>query len=146
MIHTSYYDKYKGNAGCCITTEIPQGFKGFKCDALFPPKSLEVWYNTWEQFYKEEFATTGDHKQFRTNMKLLKKNYATQYREEILARIDVHSVGKALDGKVMLGWNRSGVFCHRHIIAEWLRAAGYDCKELVYSQELKGTSKRKRRK
>ena len=146
MIHTSYFAKYRGNAGCSIAIKHPQGFKGYKCDALFPPKSLLVWYKTWEEKYKEDFEATGDHKKFRENMKLLKKNYADQYRQEVLNKIDVHSVGKALDGKVLLCWERSGAFCHRHLVAEWLRAAGYDCEELVYAQDLKGTSTRKRRK
>jgi uncharacterized protein (DUF488 family) len=39
-------------------------------------------------------------------------------------------VAQALEGKVLLCYEKSGDFCHRHLVAEWLRRYGYEVKEL----------------
>jgi hypothetical protein len=32
---------------------------------------------------------------------------------------------------VLLCWERAGAFCHRRLVADWLRAAGIECEEIA---------------
>lgn len=136
MIHTSYFAKYRGNAGCSIALRHPKGYKGFTCEALYPPKSLLDWYNYHSNNIGEVFMTKKE----------LHLAMAEQYNEHVLKRLDVKSVAEALDGKVLLCWEGSGKFCHRHLVSQWLRNHGYKCEELVYNSDLKGMSSRRKAK
>ena len=44
--------------------------------------------------------------------------------------LDPHEVYKYLDNKILLCYERPEDFCHRHIIANWFKAYGHECKEL----------------
>lgn len=50
-----------------------------------------------------------------------KKFYTAYYYEEILNKLDPQKVFDEL-GKdaILLCWEKSGTFCHRHIVADWL--------------------------
>ena len=47
-----------------------------------------------------------------------------------LSKLTAEEVAKDLDGKILLCFEKPGDFCHRHILAEWLRSHGYECEEL----------------
>ena len=49
--------------------------------------------------------------------------YTKRYREEILSKLDPLKVYEELDGAILLCWEKSGSFCHRRLVAEWLEAA-----------------------
>jgi len=61
--------------------------------------------------------------------------YTTLYNE-MLETLDVHSVYKVLCGFykdesfTLLCYEKSGDFCHRHLVADWLNKNGYEIKEL----------------
>lgn len=61
----------------------------------------------------------------------------TQIYNEKLSKISVDVVLKDLEriggGKdvVLLCWEGKGKFCHRNLVARWLRENGIDCKEYV---------------
>lgn len=63
--------------------------------------------------------------------KITEQEYVKKYRNDILSKLDPHEVYKELrelsgDKPIcLMCWERSGKFCHRHIVAEWLREAGY---------------------
>lgn len=132
MIKTSYFSKYKGNAGCSLYSDVPKNYKGAICSQLFAPISLDAWY----AHHLSEIPTDNVD-EFIARRKLLRESYAEQYCEHVLNRLDVHDVAKALDGKVLLGIVKSGKFCTRHLVAQWLSSHGYKCEELIYKHELK---------
>jgi uncharacterized protein YeaO (DUF488 family) len=68
-----------------------------------------------------------------------KDQYTESYQKLILSQLDPHKVVE--DFKRMVGYRdvalvcyeKSSDFCHRHIVAQWLRDAGYDVSEWVES-------------
>lgn len=56
--------------------------------------------------------------------------FATSYKMLVLDQRDVHKVAKECEGKILLCHEGSGKFCHRHLVAEWLRMAGYEIDEV----------------
>jgi len=56
--------------------------------------------------------------------------YTIRYILEVLSKLDPHKVVQDLDGKFLLCYERSGEFCHRHIVGKWLNIyTGVDVKE-----------------
>lgn len=107
MIRTSYYAKYHGCDGVSIARIKPAWFDGGEYKALAP-----------------EAKTLFDYKK-----DLDKEKYTVRYISQ-LNKLDVHSVYKDLDGKVLLCYEKTGSFCHRNIVSKWFRDNGYDVKEL----------------
>lgn len=98
MIKTSYFAKYKGRNGISIALSSPRNFHGSSYPDLFP---------TWQllRLYKQ----TGD-----------KTAYTKAYMK-ILNKLDPQKVYKDLDNKTLLCWEKTGSFCHRKIVAQWIQ-------------------------
>lgn len=62
------------------------------------------------------------------------KAYTKAYREQVLGKLDVNKVAAHLQGRILLCYERPESFCHRHIVAQWLRDGGYDCEELSFEK------------
>lgn len=107
MIYTSYFAKYKGKDGVSIATKQPPGCNFPVFQPLVPELDL-VWGYKRGQLTEEEYKNT----------------YFKQ-----LSTLDVQHVAKALENKVLLCWEGSDKFCHRHLVAEWLNSHGILCKE-----------------
>lgn len=64
--------------------------------------------------------------------------YVYDYLIMVLGTLDVHTVVKELEelsgGKniALLCYEKSGDFCHRNIVADWLRRNGYPCSEIAF--------------
>ena len=58
-----------------------------------------------------------------------KEAYIRAYERQ-LAELDVDEVWADLDGKILLCHEKPGDFCHRHLLAQWFRDAGYRCEEI----------------
>ena len=56
--------------------------------------------------------------------------YFNYYKYETLDKLDPHKVAVDLEGKTLLCYEKSEDFCHRHIVAAWLRHYGYEVEEL----------------
>ncbi len=100
---TSYYSKNAKNPSqnaVSIAAKCPVFYKGREYKKLAP--------NYW--FFKK-YKTDGD-----------EEFYTKTYYEEILNKLDPKEVYKELggDSAVILCWESSEKFCHRHIVAEWL--------------------------
>jgi len=111
MIYTSYFAsrKYDPEKSVSIARWAPRGYTGTRIPGLYPPADL-----------------LRDYK----NGAVDQKEYEQIYRTRILNRLDPKIVAEKLDGLVLLCYEKSGDFCHRHIVAAWLRENGYECKEL----------------
>ena len=95
---TSYFAKYKKDDAVSIAAKHPPWFKGDSYPALFPK------YNFFKK-YKED----GDEEAYRKS-----------YYEQVLSKLDAQKVYDDLKDKTLLCWEKSGAFCHRRIVAEWL--------------------------
>lgn len=49
-----------------------------------------------------------------------RSKYIIRYCIETLSRLNPDELIKYLDNKVLLCYEKSGDFCHRHIVAKWL--------------------------
>lgn len=109
-MNTSYFAKYRGEHGVSIALKTPEGFKGRLYKALAPPYWL-----------LKKVKADGD-----------TEYYTEQYYKEVLNKLDPRQVYEDLGADaVLLCWEGSEKFCHRHIIAEWLeKSLGIEVKEL----------------
>ena len=100
-IYTSYFAKSAQHpkAVSISNTSIP-GYRGRSFTLLAP-----LW--EWVQKYKAGNMTAVE--------------FEVLYREVVLGRLDPHTVLSTLgEEAVMLCWESSEKFCHRHIVADWL--------------------------
>ena len=116
MIHTSYFAKFKGNNGVSISRGA-KWWDGEKYIKLAPPAELLSWW---------KFNSQGTSKDLKEKWAA----FAQIYREQVLNKLDVHAVARDLEGKVLLCFEKTKDYCHRHLVAEWLRENGYECEEL----------------
>lgn len=117
MIYTSYFSsrKYKQEDGVSIARYC-KFWQGLVYDKLVPPEYLLNW---WKNLSKEEQQIADNREQ-----------YKTAYVTRVLAQLDVHEIAKDLENRVLLCYEKSADFCHRHIVAQWLKNNGYGCEEL----------------
>ena len=117
MIYTSYFSskKYKPEEGISIARWC-KFWSGLSYTALAPSTELLSW---WKSLSSIEQETTE-----------AKQCYANLYKEQTLSKLNPAEVAMILEGKTLLCFEKAGDFCHRHIVAEWLRDAGFECEEL----------------
>ena len=100
MIYTSYFNKYKGKDGISVANYMPKR------------------YMAAEMVY---LATKWSHvSSFKANL-ISEEEFKVHYLNQ-LSQLDPIKVFNDLDGSVILCWEKSHQFCHRFILAEWLRS------------------------
>ena len=83
----------------CITAKPPQFYKG----RSYPKLGPKLWF-------LKKYKKDGD-----------EDFYIKQYHKEVLNKLNPKKVYKELgEDVVLLCWEGSGKFCHRHIVAKWL--------------------------
>jgi len=99
-LKTSYYSKSgKEKNAVSIAGKAPNWYKGKQFRALAP----KYWFF---KKYKED----ND-----------EKFYTEQYQKEVLDKLDPKEVFEYLgEDAILLCWEKTGKFCHRHLIADWL--------------------------
>jgi hypothetical protein len=107
---TSYFGKSKDDANAvAITAYCPSWFRGRHYALLAPPWSIVS--------------------QYKKNL-INEEQYEELYFRHVLSNTTPQQVLRDLGpDAILLCYEKSG-FCHRHIVAEWLRAAGIECEEL----------------
>ena len=117
MIYTSYFSskKYNKEQGISIA-RWNKFWQGESYTDLYPSINLLNW---WKSLTKEE-----------QNSEECQHSYFEAYKEETLSKLDPHKVAAELEDKVLLCYEKSEDFCHRHIVAAWLRHYGYVAEEL----------------
>ena len=99
MIQTSYFALYKGPNAVSIALKTPTWYG--LCDTY--PKLFPHW--SFLKQYKQDKNEEA---------------YVEQYYSKVLNKLDPQQVYEELDGKTLLCWEKSGEFCHRRLVAEWL--------------------------
>lgn len=61
------------------------------------------------------------------------KFYISNYYNKVLSALNPHEIAEELgENVVLLCYEKSSDFCHRHIIAEWFKLYGIETKELNF--------------
>jgi len=107
---TSYFSKSANNPrAVSIAGKAPSWFKGREYKQLAP--------NYW--FFKK-YKEDGD-----------QDFYTKSFQKEILDNLDPHEVAKELgEEAILLCWERTGKFCHRHIVSKWFKENEIEIEEL----------------
>ena len=122
MIYTTYFAKLKklpeNIIPIAICAKPPVGYKG-ACYRQLAPKY--DFYNQWKVNKDNDYFT------FCYKDRVLKDLNPTRLVAELYAQI-----GRTpCNGDIALVcYEKSGDFCHRHLVADWLRNNGYSCEEL----------------
>ena len=125
MIYTSYFANIK---------KIPNNIEKISI-SRFPPSWADI---------------DGELKELAPSADLLNryKNGVTdeeEYRTEFLAQLNTlnpFETANKLDGKALLCYEKIGDFCHRHLVAEWLKSFGFKVEELPATQKSKNIKKK----
>lgn len=114
MIYTSYFSsrKYRPEDGVSIARYC-KFWRGSIFEALMPSEQLLYW---WKHLSPEEQINSQQH-------------YEDLYYEQTLSKLNPVEVAMTLKGKTLLCYEKTGDFCHRHLVAKWLREAGFECEE-----------------
>jgi uncharacterized protein YeaO (DUF488 family) len=116
MIYTGYFAKTKsyidkGLVPISIALKTP--FDVFKLKEFAP---------TWDIL--KEYKNTKD-----------EERYIERYNSEVLAKLNISTIINKINtiapkkDVILMCYEKPDSFCHRHLVAKWLRENGFDCKE-----------------
>lgn len=117
MIYTTYFGKLKSLPKNIIPISIcgkaPDLYKGLQYKKLAPKYDF---FMQWKQTHDNDY-------------------YIRCFNKQVLGILDCNKVVAELysmsnDNDIALVcYEKPGDFCHRHLVAEWLQDADYDCEE-----------------
>lgn len=122
MIYTSYFAKLKSLPDNVIPISIcgkaPDWYKGLQYKKLAPKYDF---FMEWKKSHDNDY-------------------YIKCFNEQVLSNINAsdvvmelkHLCGKSLWENppiALICYEKPSDFCHRHLVAEWLRQNGFECKE-----------------
>lgn len=104
-MYTSYFAKSANHPhAVSIAGKAPDWFKGRQYKILAPKWGF---FKQYKDPNDEKYSDQGF--------------YTEQFNKEVLNKLDPKKVFEELgENAVLLCWEKSGTFCHRHIVAEWL--------------------------
>ena len=123
MIYTSYFanmSKLDKSKCVAICRWKPKWYTGAQYIDVAPTESM----------IRDYKSNTGEYK-------AKVERYIKDYNQSVLSKLDPAKVFRDLDGKILLCYEKPTDFCHRHLLAEWLREHGYPCKEWGFEKEPK---------
>ena len=123
-IYTSYF---------AIANKLPKDLVQVSI-SLFPPK----------HFAGKEYKKIVPTQKILFDWKRLadKERYIREYQRDVLSKLDEVKVYKELEklgqGKdvVLLCYEKSEDFCHRHLFAKWMSEKGFEVNEINYEVKL----------
>lgn len=124
MIYTSYFVKFRNFPENVTPVSIalysPKWYSGKTYLKLAPTKHI---LTSW--MYSKEYDA---------------EKYTKDYTRDILEKLDPFTVYSELlqlgdkfgNDICLLCYEKPGDFCHRNLVAEWLRKNGFPCQEYIY--------------
>ena len=122
MIYTGYYAKVKnykenGIEPVAISGKVPDFFEGTTYPDFAPR------YETLQRWKNKEITNEGYTKEYKAYLNTLNK-------EEV--EFDFQPYNTEENDCVLLCYEKSGDFCHRHVLADWLEENfGFKVKEYM---------------
>ena len=120
MIYTSYFAKVNklpdNIVPISISAKPPRGYKGLQYKKLAPTYQILM---DWKE--------TGD-----------TETYIEEYDDNVLSNFKPVKIVTELiqmsEGKdiALICFEKPDDFCHRHLVAEWLTNAGFECSEYIF--------------
>lgn len=121
MIYTSYFSKLKALPKNVVPVSIcakaPEWYDGLQYKKLAPKYDF---FMKWKENHDNNY-------------------YIKCFTEQVLNNLDPSKVYQELRNLAksadiaLICYEKPSDFCHRHLVASWLRNNGYDCKE--YGQD-----------
>ena len=126
-IFTSYFDNkekllnlgYKNLvsiAGKCPNDFVSTRLNDNRC---WEYKKLAPKYNWWKEWHDNHLSNEW---------------YIKKYYETVLNKLNQYDVLTELNRNdndiILLCWETPNLFCHRHIISDWFKKAGFNCNEI----------------
>lgn len=121
MIYTTYFAKVKslpsGVLPIAICAKPPAGYKGLVYRALAPKYDF---FKKWQ--------ITKDNEEFIENYvaQVLKQLNPVKVVTDLYYQVGAAPCSCDI---ALVCYEKSTDFCHRHLVAEWLRSNGYNCEE-----------------
>ena len=120
MIYTSYFEKLdvlpKNIIPISICGKAPDWYTGLQYKVLAPKYDFFI---KWKENHDNNY-------------------YIKCFDEQVLSHLNANDVVKRLFEKsnnnqdiALICYEKPGDFCHRHLVAEWLKKNGYQCDEWV---------------
>lgn len=122
MIYTSYFAKLKSLPNNIIPISIcgkaPDWYKGLQYKKLAPKYDF---FMKWKDNHDNDY-------------------YTKCFNEQVLDKLDVEdTVSELIDlhsgiDIALICYEKPEDFCHRHLVAEWLRKNGFKCEEYRFKE------------
>lgn len=96
---TGCYNTYKGNDGVGISYIIPSFWKGEIYPQLAPSRNVLL----------------------SVKNKTIDRNMYIELYNKHLSSLDINVIYDNLKDKVLLCWEPAGQFCHRQLVAQWIK-------------------------
>jgi hypothetical protein len=114
---TGCFKTYKGKDGISIARRSPAYYNGPEYNLLNPDAKT---------FYDIKSG------------KIDEVEYEKRFRQNTLSKLNAQEVYNTLKDKVLLCWEPAGEFCHRRIVADWIKEElGIDVPEWKPEDEIK---------
>lgn len=117
MIYTTYFANVKSLPSDVVPIAIcgrsPDSWRGLEYKRLAPKWEF---FKVWKKNHDNDY-------------------YVREFNAQVIGKLNVRSVVMELQrmsgGKdiALVCYEKTGDFCHRHIVADWLRKSGYDVME-----------------
>ena len=114
MIYVSYYGNYR---------KFPQDFKIVSI-SRFVPKYMKV------DIHALELAPSQTLLNKYKNGYVSDEEYTKIFQEETLEKLNKENIKEKYDNCILLCYEKTGDFCHRTLVKNWLNEANIECEEL----------------
>jgi len=111
MIYTSYFGNWR---------KFPEGFKTLSI-ALYPPPGFGS--------VIEELMPTVSLLSRAKAKEINEIEYTLEYNEQ-LANLSLRKLAEICDNSILLCYEKSKDFCHRHLVRAWFNAHKIECEEI----------------
>ncbi len=114
MIYTSYFGNMKKldkDKCVAICRWVPRWYNGKQYIDVAPTVSI---LRKWKDGPQDREAMN---------------EYIREYQKQVLETLDPQKIRQDLDGKILLCYEKTGDFCHRHLLSDWLNQHGIPCHE-----------------